>query len=51
MKKELSVAIYVDDNLIVGHPKAIEDTIDQLKKNGLVVKVEVDLRDYSSWEI
>ncbi len=23
------VAIYVDDNLIVGHPKAIEDTIEQ----------------------
>ncbi len=32
------MAIYVDDNLIVGHPDAIEDTIEQLKKNGFVVK-------------
>mgnify|MGYP006210543549 CR=1 FL=1 len=45
------VAIYVDDNLIVGHPEAIEDTIEQLKKNGFVVKVEDDLRDYLSCEI
>ncbi len=39
------VAIYVDDNLIVGNHKVIEDTIEQLKKNGFVVKVEDDLRD------
>ncbi len=38
------VEIYVDDNLIVGHPDAIEDTIEQLKKNGFVVKVENDLK-------
>ena len=45
------MAIYVDDNLIVGHPDAVEDTIEQLKKNGFVVKVEDDLRDYLSCEI
>ncbi len=45
------MTIYVDDNLIVGHPKAIEDTIEQLKKDGFVVKVEDDLRDYLSCEI
>ncbi len=30
--------LYVDDNQIVGQPKAIEDTIEQLKKNGLLWK-------------
>ncbi len=35
------MAIYVDDNMIVGHPKAIDDTIEQLEKNGLVVKWEM----------
>ncbi len=33
---------YVDDNLIVGHPEAIEDIIEQLRKNGL--------KDYLSCE-
>ncbi len=37
------MAIYVDDNLIVDHPKAIENTI---KKNEFDVKVEDDLRVY-----
>ncbi len=45
------MATYVDDNLIVGHPKEIEDTTEKLKKNGFVVKVEDDLRDYLSCEI
>ncbi len=45
------MAIYVDDNLVEGHPKAIEDTIEQLKNNGFVVKVEDDLRDYLLCEI
>ncbi len=36
------VAMYVDNNMIVGHPKAIEDTIKQLKNNGFVVKVQDD---------
>ncbi len=34
------VAIYVDDNLIVGHPKAVEDAIQQLKEHKLILKVE-----------
>ncbi len=45
------VAIYVDDNLIVGYPDDFEDTTEKLKKNGFVVKVEDDLRDYLSCEI
>ena len=45
------IAIYVDDNLLVGHPAAIEETIELLKENGLVLKVEDDLHDYLSCEI
>ncbi len=37
--------MYVDDNLIVGHLGAM-DIIKQLRKNGFIVKVEDDLRDY-----
>ncbi len=47
----LFVAIYVDDNLIVGHPDMIEDTIEQLKKNRFFVKMEDKLKDYLSSEI
>ncbi len=45
------MAIYVDDNLIMGHPEANEDTNKQLKMNGFVVKVEDNLKDYLSCEI
>ncbi len=45
------MVIYVDYNLTVGHPDAIVDTIEQLKKNGFVVKVEDDSRDYLYCEI
>ena len=45
------VAIYVDDNLIVGHPKAVEDAIQQLKEHKLILKVEDTLKDYLSCEI
>ncbi len=39
------MAKYVDDSLIVSHPDAVEDTINQMKNNRYVVKVEADLRD------
>ena len=45
------IAIYVDDNLLVGHPAAIEETIELLKENGLILKIEDDLHDYLSCEI
>jgi histone deacetylase 1/2 len=45
------IALYVDDNLLVGHPKAIEDAIQQMKKHGLILKIEDDLKDYLSCEI
>ena len=45
------IALYVDDNLIVGHPQAIKETIQELRDEGLVLKVEDDLKDYLSCEI
>ena len=45
------LALYVDDNLLVGHPVVIEDTIKKMRKKGLVLKVEGDLKDYLSREI
>jgi hypothetical protein len=45
------IAVYVDYNLIVGSPKAVNKTIDQLKRQGLVLKIEEDLKDYLSCEI
>ena len=45
------IVLYVDDNLIIGHPEAVDDTIDQLRKNNLMLKVENNLHDYISCEI
>ncbi len=45
------IALYVDDNLLVGHPAAIEETVQQLKAHGLILKIEDDLADYLSCEI
>ena len=41
----------MDDNLLIGHPKAIEDAIEQMKKHGFILKIEDDLNDNLSCEI
>ena len=45
------IALYVDDCLCIGHDKAIEETIKQLKQEGLSLKIEGTLKDYLSCEI
>ncbi len=45
------IALYVDNNLMVGHPKAIDDAIEGVKENGLILKVKDELNDYLSCEI
>ena len=40
------VALYVDDNFMVGDMVAIDDTILALKSNGLVCKIVEGLQDY-----
>jgi len=45
------IAIWVDDSLLVGNKNAIEETINDLKKEGFTLKVEGSLHDYLSCEI
>ncbi len=45
------VALYVDDNLLIGDEKAIKETTKAPKKAGLVLKVYASLEDYLSCEI
>ena len=45
------IALYVDDNLLVGHPAAIDDAIRQMREHDLILKIEDTLHDYLSCEI
>ena len=42
------VALYVDNNLMVGDVEAIDEGIAALKENGLVLKIVEGLQDYLS---
>ena len=44
-------AWYIDNNLFIENLEAINKTADLLQKNGLVLKVEVDVYDYLSCKI
>ena len=53
MKKDGSkgimyIALYINDNLMVVNPEAIDDAIKHLGKEGLIVKVINGLQDYLS---
>ena len=45
------IAIWVDDSLLIGNDKAIDQVISDLKKGGLTLKIEGELDDYLSCEI
>jgi len=45
------VSVYVDDNFSVGHKKALLEFVEDLKKEGLSVKVSENLTDYLSCSI
>ena len=45
------VAVYVDDNFLIGTNEAIEDTIASLRAKGLVLKETDNLDDYLSCQI
>jgi hypothetical protein len=45
------IGLYVDDNLFIGHPTAINDLIGKLRNHGLILKVEDNLKDYLSCKI
>lgn len=45
------IALYVDDNLLVGDLAAIDEVIELLRSKGFILKVEDKLTDYLSCEI
>ena len=42
------IALYVNDNLMIGDNDKIDDTIEALKNKGLVLKIVEGLQDYLS---
>ena len=40
------IALYVDDNLIVGKEEAINEVIQELRDKDFTLKVDDDLKDY-----
>jgi hypothetical protein len=46
----IHIAIYVDDILCCGTNEAIENLIQQLRKNDLTIKIDYDVSDYLSCE-
>ena len=45
------IALYVDDNLLIGDLAAIDEVIELLRSKGFILKVEDKLTDYLSCEI
>ena len=45
------VTLYVDDNLMVGNVKDIDEETVAIKQNGLVLKILVGLQDNLSCEV
>ena len=45
------VALYIEDNIMVGDIAAIDNAIEALKSKGLVLKIMDGLQDYSSCKI
>ena len=46
-----SIAMNLDDDLMIENPKTADETVEQLKKNGLVLKLMESLQDYLQCEI
>ena len=40
------IAIYVDDNLVIGPKKGVKKTIYMLNSKGLLLKIQDNLKDY-----
>ena len=49
--KKNIIAQYVVDNIMIGSPEATDEAVEQLKKDGLVLKVMESAQDYLSLEI
>ena len=51
MKGTAYLALYMDDNLMIGDIAAINDAIEVLKNKGLVLKIMEGLQDYLSCKV
>ena len=51
MKGTLYRALYVDDNSMIGKPVAVEEVVEQFKKNWLVLKVSESARFCVMWHL
>ena len=51
MKDIVYVALYVDNNLMIGDIAAVDDAIEVLKNKGVVLKIVEVLKDYLSCKI
>ena len=40
------VALYIESNLLIVHPDAVDNTICQLEVHGLMLKIEDNLHDF-----
>ena len=47
----MNIALYLDENLLIGDPEAAEEIIELLQRNGLILKAEDNLHYYLSCEI
>ena len=45
------IALYVDDNLMIGDMATIDDAIEALKSKGLVLKIVEGLQEYLSCKV
>ena len=50
-KGTVFIGLFVDGNLLIFHPAAIEDAIEGMRKHGFTLKVQDDIRDYLSCDI
>ena len=51
VKGLIYIALYMDENLLIGHTRAILGVIGNLREKGLVLKIEDELHDYLLCEI
>ena len=47
-KEQVYFGLYMDDNLLIGDPRVIQEGIQDLKEKGLVLNIDDNLNNYLS---
>ena len=47
-KEQVYFGLYMDDNLLIGDPRVIQEGIQDLKEKGLVLSIDDNLNNYLS---